>query len=436
MFSILIGLLSSLSAGGTTSAPAGAPVAASSPAVVVGLPAGGGIPGFSGEIQQVVERGLQQYAKAQSYADTVVVSNELDIEGRPGLEMPAPTERKLAFVRPNRLYLESQLYTVVCDGRKVYEQVGPWMQYGESDAPAQLRSANLSLSRFGFFNGFRHPLAGFLLDPDKPSLALFGKITRFTAIKAETLDGASGKRVYASVIQPSLSTSEVDLQAWFDDKSGLIGEIVYDETKLAQAGIGRTPGVTVKKFLQRLRFKDIKLNEKLDDSRFAFKPDAYAEKVASLQMPTGPELQQRMIGKLAVDFTGKDLDGKAVALADFKGRVLLLDFWSKGCGPCVRSIPTLQKAADKYASKPVSIVGVNLDGPAATEVVRSLFASQGGKFRQIIQTQPRLGEKYFVEGIPCMVMIDRKGIIRNVHLGMIAESELSGLIDKLLEGKD
>ena len=77
-------------------------------------------------------------------------------------------------------------------------------------------------------------------------------------------------------------------------------------------------------------------------------------------------------GKPAFEFTGKLLDGKSASLQDYKGRVLLLDFWSLGCGPCIMSMPSLQRVADKYADKSVSVVGVNLDTPAAAGRVKSM----------------------------------------------------------------
>ena len=411
MISTLTMMLATLSLGAATTAPA------------TTLPAG------SSDAQTLLMRALQQYQAARSYEDSVVVATELVVDGRPDIEASAPTKRSLAFVRPGRIALQTPVYGVYSDGTKLLQVVEPWMQYTETAAPKELTLPTITLSQFGFFADLGHPLLESLLT-DKPAFDRYIPGLKLTEVKPEPLDGVAGQRVHGTALRDG--RLEVPVEIWIDGQTGLVGEIVYDLAKTVQA----VPGLTVRRYAQRLRFKDICLNDPLADSIFVFRPGPYVDKTASFKMPSGRELQQRMVGKPAVAFDGKDLEGRNASLADFKGHVLLLDFWRLGCPPCIMSMPTLQKLADKYADRGVSLVGVNLDGLAAKAQITTVLKSRGVKFPQLMQTTPSLAEKYFLEGIPFMVIIDGKGIIQAVHMGPASESELSFQIDKLLKGEN
>lgn len=396
-----------------TAAPASAP--ASSPATA------------PSEVQQLIDRACKAYQTAQSYEDNLVLSSE-QVADEP-LDLPEDSEMSLAFVRPNKLALRSDLYSILADGKTLSEDMDVWMQYRQTPAPAALKVEDISLDSFKFFHDGKHPLLATILQGDCASFdVLNGKIP-LTAVRADTLDGAPGKRATGSVG----TNGTVAVEVWFDDATGVIGEIVFDHTRAAQSGV---PQANVKKLLQRFRFKNARLNQPIADERFAFKPAAASEKVAGFKLPSSQEMQRRLVGKPAFQFVGKYLDGKEVTLETFKGRVVMLDFWSLGCGPCVYSMPTLQKVSEKYAGKPVSIVGVNLDRPSAVNKVIEFVKQRKITFPHMIQNKPKLAQKYFVEGIPCAVLIDAKGIIQDIHLGMADERALTEKIDRLLKGEN
>lgn len=380
--------------------------------------------GGAAEIQQVVERALEEYTTAKSYEDTLVITSEIQAE--PPLDVPEPFETTLAFVRPGKLAVQNDIYQVITEGRRLWEAVDVWMQYSESAAPDALKLGSLSLNRFSFFREGRHPLLPLILDGDRSGLNVLSDKARLTTIRSESLDGKPGQRLCGTM-------GPEDIEIWFDDATGLIGEIAYDQTKAAQVS---TPGMKIRKLVQRLSFKNVRINQPIADERFTFTPGLYMDKVDALRMPSSQELQQRLTGKPAPLFEGKYLDGKPVRADEFKGRVVLLSFWSLRCGPCIMSMPVLQKLADKYADKGVSVVGVNLDGPSASPGVLEMIRNRKVSYRQLIETQPNLAEKYFIEGIPCMALIDGKGTIQSIRLGMADERELSRMIDRVLDGQD
>lgn len=409
-------------------------LAAAEPTVTTAPASQAAIPGYDGIIRQTIDRALQQYVDAKSYEDVLVSSLELEVEGPQSLPSPEPRRTSLAYARPNRLALRTPTFSVLCDGKMLREAVNPWMQYVETPAAKELRLQDLALTKFPFFEDNGHLLVAFFLQAGKPGLGFLGNVKRLDTIRAELLNGRPGQRIIGVVQQADIRTDLV-LEIWIDDKTGLFGEIIYDQTQAIRESAAKQ-GFKLKKYLLRCRFSDFRINEPVADDRFAMKPDPNLDKVARLTMPTSQEVQQRMTGRRAVEFAAKDLEGKKMTSADLKGRVVMLDFWSLRCGPCIMALPILQKVADKFADKPVSIIGVNTDGEAASSRASSLLKDRNIKFRQLIQTQPTLAEKYFVQGIPCSVFIDAKGTIQLIHVGMASEEHLTMVIGKLLKGEN
>lgn len=391
------------------------------------------IEGLDGKIQVVIDRALEQYATLKSYEDSLVNALVLEVDGPDQLEAPEPRVLSLAYARPDRLALSSPIFQIQSDGNTLRESVIPWFQYIESPAPKPLHERSLVLARFPFYSENTHPLFSVLTRGGKPSLDFLGRVTRLDSVKAEALDGQPGHRVIGKVHRDGID-GDLTLELWFSDKTGLLGEIIYDQTESLRA-IALQQGIKLKKYLQRYRFNDVRLNEAIAEDRFALQEQPTLEKVAKLTMPTAQEMQERLRGRPAIEFTGKDLDGKPVTSADLKGRVIMLDFWSIRCGPCIMSMPTLQKVADKFADKPVSIIGVNTDGETAAVRASSILKERKISFRQLIQTEPALADKYYVQGIPCSVFIDAKGVIQMIHVGMPSEEQLTAIINKLLNGE-
>ena len=67
------------------------------------------------------------------------------------------------------------------------------------------------------------------------------------------------------------------------------------------------------------------------------------------------------IGELAPAFSLQNAAGKPVTVADYRGKILVLNFWASWCGPCVEELPSLNKLAERYRGKDVHILGVSVD---------------------------------------------------------------------------
>jgi thiol-disulfide isomerase/thioredoxin len=135
------------------------------------------------------------------------------------------------------------------------------------------------------------------------------------------------------------------------------------------------------------------------------------------------------VGATAPDFTTQDLAGKDVRLSDFKGKVVILDFWATWCGPCMAAMPHTQKVAAQYKDQGVVVLGsCTSDTRGAFE--RWVRANQA-KYPDIIWSHDKAerGEKnisrtlYGVGGIPAQFIIDREGKIVDI-VGGYMEGEV------------
>ncbi len=123
----------------------------------------------------------------------------------------------------------------------------------------------------------------------------------------------------------------------------------------------------------------------------------------------------------APDFTLKNLDGVDVSLSDFKGKVVVLDFWASWCGPCREEFPFLIELAKENIDKDFTILAVNID--TKIENCKKFIDKQKEKplFPILSDTKGKIPELYKVENMPTTYIIDRSGQVRFIHKGF-AES--------------
>jgi len=130
-------------------------------------------------------------------------------------------------------------------------------------------------------------------------------------------------------------------------------------------------------------------------------------------------------------WTLKDLDGKTVSLADFKGKVVVLDFWATWCPPCRAEIPHFIELQNELKDKGVTIVGVSLDSTGPADVAQ--FAKTNGMNYPIVMGDEKTATAYGADqGIPTTVVIDGKGNIVATHLGLTDKDTFESDIKKAL----
>jgi peroxiredoxin len=132
----------------------------------------------------------------------------------------------------------------------------------------------------------------------------------------------------------------------------------------------------------------------------------------------------------APPFTLKDLSGNSVSLSDYKGKVVLLDFWATFCGPCVEAMPKLQKLSEKHASRGLAVIGIATDEEGA-KVVAPMVAKTKVKY-PILVSDEAAWKNYGVETLPALFLIDRKGQIVKRFGGKTDPKAVEEAVEKLL----
>jgi peroxiredoxin len=146
---------------------------------------------------------------------------------------------------------------------------------------------------------------------------------------------------------------------------------------------------------------------------------------------TRGEEQPALVGKLAPDFALTDLSGKTVRLADFRGKVVLLDLWATWCSPCREEIPDFVELQTRYAERGFTLVGIALDEEGA-KVVKP-FAQQVGINYPIVIGNTGVSAAYGgVQALPTAFLIGRDGRILQAFVGDRARSDFERAIRSAL----
>jgi peroxiredoxin len=133
------------------------------------------------------------------------------------------------------------------------------------------------------------------------------------------------------------------------------------------------------------------------------------------------------LGHAAPAFQLRDLDGHPVELSSLRGKLVLLNFWSITCGPCVKELPDLQKFAATH--KDVTVWGVSLDQPDRD---KKWLAQHQQSFPTLSDKDYDVSDLYKVHGIPATILIGPDGTIHDYWEGSVTLADLEGALHQLL----
>ncbi len=136
------------------------------------------------------------------------------------------------------------------------------------------------------------------------------------------------------------------------------------------------------------------------------------------------------IGLPAPNFKLPSLSGGEISLSQYKGKIVMLDFWATWCGPCRMTMPLLERLQKEYPNNLV-LLAINLQEPK--DVVRDYVRTQGINSQVLLDEEGSVGESYGTSSIPMQILVDRSGIVRHIQLGFNPRmsSELRAEIEKL-----
>lgn len=198
-------------------------------------------------------------------------------------------------------------------------------------------------------------------------------------------------------------------------------------------------GTTDKATLANLKTAYVAVNGS-EENYPAYEAKLLADQKASFK----EEVEKMAINEPSHDFQLKDVDGNTVKLSDYKGKVVVLDFWATWCGPCKASFPAMQKAVNKYKNDDkVQFLFLHTwekKGGNPTEAAKKYITDNNYTFKVLMDLRDAKTDAsaaataYKVDGIPAKFIIDTKGNIRFSASGMSADAdkaveELSNMIE-------
>jgi len=126
------------------------------------------------------------------------------------------------------------------------------------------------------------------------------------------------------------------------------------------------------------------------------------------------------------------LKDQPTALKQYAGKVIYLDFWASWCAPCKTSFPLLNKLQQKYKDKGFEVVAINLDEDKAN--AETFLKEIPVDFTILRDSTGEWADKYVVESMPTSFIVDKQGVIQNIHHGFVSGDidELDKKVSKLL----
>ncbi len=120
-------------------------------------------------------------------------------------------------------------------------------------------------------------------------------------------------------------------------------------------------------------------------------------------------------GQVAPDFVLRSATGENLRLSEYRGDVVLINFWATWCGPCRQEMPLLDDLYGRYQRVGFNLLGVNIDEDSrrAMQMVQEL----GVNFPVLFDENKEVSKLYDVEAMPVTILVDREGIVRHIHHG-------------------
>ena len=159
---------------------------------------------------------------------------------------------------------------------------------------------------------------------------------------------------------------------------------------------------------------------------------AGCSKLSLSRSPADGDVKSDKDRKPAPGFSLTDASGAPVSLAEYRGKVVLLNFWATWCGPCQIEIPWFIEFEQKYKDRDFAVLGVSFDDDG-WKSVRPYIASHKINYRIMIGTE-KMSQLYGgIDSLPTTFILDRQGRIAAQHLGLVDKSDYQNEILKLLD---
>jgi len=148
--------------------------------------------------------------------------------------------------------------------------------------------------------------------------------------------------------------------------------------------------------------------------------------------PTTMSVEDVLKGKSAPNFELSTTEGKKLKLSDYKGKVVLVDFWATWCPPCRRGIPDLISLKSQYKNKGLEIIGISLDQDNTIDAVKPFIKDYKINYPVVYGNMDVVVAYGNIESIPTSFIIDKEGKIAARYVGLVEKEVYQKQIQKLL----
>lgn len=135
------------------------------------------------------------------------------------------------------------------------------------------------------------------------------------------------------------------------------------------------------------------------------------------------------VGETAPDFTLSRLEGGEASLAEFRGRPVIVNFWTTWCTECRTEVPELERVYRRYGSD-VVVLGVNMREPA--RVVRSFAEEYGATYPVLLDSDKKVAKAYRVTGVPETWIVSPEGVALQRFLGPVTAEQMERVLEELI----
>jgi thiol-disulfide isomerase/thioredoxin len=134
----------------------------------------------------------------------------------------------------------------------------------------------------------------------------------------------------------------------------------------------------------------------------------------------------------APDFTLISTDGKKINLSDYKGKIVILDFWATWCGPCRMGVPDLVSIQKEFKDK-VAVIGISLDDKRTMDDILPFMKEYGINYPVVYGTNQVVVDYGYIQAIPTTFIINAKGFIVDQYIGLVAKEKYVNTINGLMK---
>ena len=360
-------------------------------------------PQQSSDAMQLLKRVSQTYRVVDSYEIKAMMIDEQQWdEARDVSEIPLI----MAGDKSGKFRIESKHPfsggAQVSDGKTTWEYIGMRHQYTKKPASSDA-TAPASFLPTDYVDRYRHlaEKAGEARLLREETLSFEGKEVLCQVLEVQFVPGAESKQ-----------SSETPHTFWIAKESALVLQEMWDG-KIDMMGAEA-------KTRTRIVYKSIRINQPLAEALFTFVPPTNAKEVDTFSIPKASS--RSLPSKPAPEFSLPTVEGKNASLSDFKGKTVLLDFWTTWCLPCRESTPVIEKLQSAFSEK--GLVALAVDAGEEPETVKGYLTHNPSKLPNLVDPSRTVADLYSVNSFPAFVLISRDGKVVYSSSGFGAETEV------------